>query len=345
MVDSRTRQAGGSHGLAGGFNAGPTGQVTLSDIPVHEEQHQDLVTQTLGGKIVPSTERDPIYMLGSFKNAQVHLTPVDAVVQMRPQLHHIDAEEEANQKKVSGATGGKSKPGVETAPTRLESKAIEIKMKDSTHEAKDRNLNSNAKLLRDIQMESWHNHDWVDQDEDSACTKFEQNMHLQYASGQNGKPDLSSIPRLKSSLNNGDWLDKMSAPREDGKKGLLSKLRGRERERARRKKAEEERRRAKIPGTAESKSGPFVDMSSDSDLSSLASSEDDEALADKVDNGTNQDVQMVDPADVEVKVKDEPGSLATAPLTVPAVPTSVTEPKRRGRPKKVQTQDSVTIDD
>lgn len=271
VSDSRTLHAGGAHGLAGGFTS--SAHSRLRDVPQHEDflaTPPILQTQSLGGKIVTPTARDPVYLLGCFWQNQIHLSQLDAVVQMRPQLHHIDALEE-HQKRAQSLTGpatAKQKAGTNGIPGKVESKAIEIKIKDTKDDPKDRSLNENARSLRDIQVEGWDEHEWIDEEDDDAKEAAESLLQLSFA----GTPPVS---KLKSRISNGDWLDKMSAPREDGKKGLLAKLRGRERERARRKKAEEEKRQRQreAAGAATSIHGLTMDMSSESDLSSQDASD------------------------------------------------------------------------
>lgn len=266
VSDSRTLHTGGAHGLAGGFTSGAHSR--FRDVPQHDDflaERPILQTQSLGGKIITPTARDPIYLLGCFRQNQIHLSHLDAVVQMRPQLHHIDAQEELNQKRAQSSTGpaaARQRPGANGVPGKVESKAIEIKIKDTKDDPKDRSLNENAKSLRDIQVEVWDEHEWIDEEDVVAREASDSMLHLPLV----GAPSAS---RLKSRITNGDWLDKMSAPREDGKKGLLAKLRGRERERARRKKAEEEKRQRQreAAGAAASVHGLTMDMSSDSDLS------------------------------------------------------------------------------
>ncbi|KPI38506.1 uncharacterized protein AB675_4193 [Cyphellophora attinorum] len=310
MTDSRTVSIGGSHGLVGGFNAGPTQVGSLHDVPAHQngEAPPPLATQTLGGKIAKPSEKDPIYFLAAVRDGEIHLSHLDALVQLRPQLHHIDAEEENNQRRLhlSGGSANAKKPGVEITP-KIESKAIEIKLKDSKEDPRDRSLNANTKLLRDIQTEPWQRHDWVDQDD--ALAKSQGDAFL----WRNGEVDAPAT--LKSALSNSDWLDRMSAPREDGKKGLLAKLRGRERERARRKKAEEEKKKlkesAQPPGPSK---GPLLEQSSDSELSSPDVSDLEQDADDQ-----GMDVQIN--ADALVEIKAEPEA-EPAPS------------RRRGRPRK-----------
>jgi hypothetical protein len=318
VAESRIARVGGTYGLSGGFNSGPTQPAALHDIPAHNGADRGatpLTAQTLGGKIAKPTEKDPLYFLGALRGGALHLSPLDAVVQLRPQLHHIDAEEELAQRRmqVNGPNTGKTKTGPDGAP-KIESKAIELKLKDNKEDPRDRSLNANTRLLRDIQIDPWQKHRWVEQSEEASHAAIEAEVY--------GNLDNTNTS-LKSTLTNGDWLDRMSAPREDGKKGLLAKLRGRERERARRKKAEEERKRhSKAAATSDATRGPLLEQSSDSELSSPEASD----LEDDVD----QDVTMQGTVDRAIEIKEEP-QIAD---TTSSVPTTAA-PKKRGRPKKV----------
>ncbi|RVX70673.1 hypothetical protein B0A52_05323 [Exophiala mesophila] len=269
IAENRTLHTGGTHGLAGGFSVNSLlrpGDTLAPDTP--DFVYPPLVTQTLGGKIVTPSPRDPIYLLGHFRNKQLHLSHLDSVVQMRPQLHHIDAEDENKRRLPSTANSapGRTKAASDGLANKVESKAIEIKLKDNKDDSKDRSLNDNAKMLRDIQTDEWQEFSWVDQDEEEARDVFESHLNL-------SPTKVAAAPRLKSGVSNGDWLDKMSAPREDGKKGLLAKLRGRERERARRKKAEEEKRQRQRANATGLQGGIGATLGADTD-SDLSSAED-----------------------------------------------------------------------
>ena len=337
LSESKILHGSSSHGLAGGFHAGSSQSASLQDVPAHDDLDASsftLKTQTLGGKITELDDREPVYFLGSLQDSTIHLSHLDGVVQMRPQLHHLDAEE-VNQKQfpVSGTGSAvKSKAGSEPGPSKLESRAIEIKLKDTKDDGRDRTLNENARLLRDVQIDSWRSHTWMDQDHALSHAVRDRLLADKSSDGS----DLHANHRqLRSSLSNGDWLDKMSAPREDGKKGLLAKLRGRERERARRKKAEEEKKqKSRATGTGPHPgTGPLMDQSSDSEASSGDATDVD--MDKQADNNTDShlDVHMEDVA----KIKDEPEPVDQ--------PSSSTPAKKRGRPKKVQQRVPIEVDD
>ncbi len=267
---SRIIEEGGTHGLSGGFNTGPVGRnireeedIDMKTIPVHSGLSEDstLNVQTIGGKIVKLSTGDPIYLLGSFKDNAMHLSRLDALVQVRPQLPHLDAADEVERNRgFSALTRAKGKDGaaivngdLSTAlpppvgpSTRPEGKAIDIKLKSSgpVSHSHDLSTNTNAKLLRAIQQEPWQTYDWIDEDEAESHDYAEQALHLSVSPGD----DITSkTPNLESAITNSEWLDLMSAPRIEhgrkaGDKGLMGKVRGREREKQRRKKNEAARR-------------------------------------------------------------------------------------------------------
>jgi RPC5 protein len=348
VSESRALHGNASHGLAGGFHTHSAQSTSLCDVPLYEDAETSthrLETQTLGGKITAPSERDPIYFLASLRKNALYLSHLDGVVQMRPELHHLDAEEEMNQKRfqvASTAAGAKLKAAPEPGLSKLESKAIEIKLKDSKDEARDRTLNENARLLRDIQIDTWRSHRWIDQDH--AASQAARDRFLANKAHDEVAQSDTQANQLRSALSNGDWLDKMSAPREDGKKGLLAKLRGRERERARRKKAEEEKRmKSKTAGTTSNQgTGPLMEQSSDSDLSSPDAT-DVELDKDVDDNrGDGLDVEMED----AIEIKKEASGQDIGTLKPQSAPSLSSKPvKRRGRPRKAQPADAVDVED
>ena len=388
-------EATSTFGLAAGFNTiqGGLGAGTLQDpvdlhaVPQHEDENR-LEVQTLGGKISSPTSRDPIYMVGMFHGNTLHLTHLDAIAQMRPQLHHLDAQDELTQRRTLAASQSAKRPakpptaenGLPAKTPKLESKAVDVKLRDSKIDDKDRSLNANGRLLRAIQNEPWQTYSWTDQDDLAARATLEEIIHAPVAA--------ETAPRLKSVLSNGEWLDKMSAPREagHGKKGLLAKLRGREREKARRKKNEEERRRLKeAQNVAAGEAGagaqatgstalprptslPFEQAESDSsELSSVLSSESEVDIGGEGGRGKGKEVEMINLVDSDkdddVEIKEEPPAVSAAapPAAVPSATESVdlttsSSPARtaptpktrgRGRPRKgrVQVDGAVGIED
>ncbi|KAI5288151.1 hypothetical protein KEM54_005431 [Ascosphaera aggregata] len=261
MRRSRIISEGGSLGMAGGFNTGvgAAGRgkgvgVGGGDIIMGEdegdgyESNDDrkagviMTTQTLGGRIVPPAEGDPVYMLGAFRESellpsslltastgqltcnsspdQLHLSPLAGIVQLRPQLHHLDALDEISLQKKAAS---KSK-GEDAEP---EARAIDMRVKSADKETGGQ---SNNELLKKIQEEKWERFNWIDenvwappfceteihchvstliylklQDEES-WDKYEEYMFNQ---------SLGLPVQLESRISPDDYMDAMSAPRID----------------------------------------------------------------------------------------------------------------------------------
>lgn len=361
---SRVGQQGGTHGLAGGFNTGVVGRrfqydgIHLRDIPIHSgsdsnvsSDHEDiLTTQTLGGKIVKPASGDPIYMLGSFRGSELHLSHLDALVQVRPQLHHLDAADELERSRVvANAANARKVNSLDTeplgrmngedaamqhpvTPTIMESKAVEIKFK-GPDDGNDTSLKDNAKALREIQAEPWQNYNWIDQSDHRSLERFSSQMHLQTSTRADHHGEPAPVAKLESVITNQDWLDRMSAPRQvgQGKKSLMAKVKGREREKARRRKNDEAKRQKEIV----ERGGLVAEVDAEADKTAGETgpdSTDESELSDVEPEPTSppKDIEMVD---VE-EVKEQ--------LPVGKRPTAK-NPK--GRPRKSQPTETINIDD
>lgn len=320
MHESKLAHPTTGHGLSGGFaqHASTSAPApTIHDVPEHGLSDTALRIQTLGGKLAVPTDRDPVYMLATLNpgSKQIHLRHLDAVIQMRPQLHHIDASDEAKKR---SELASKPKPAPETTadgPVKLETRAIEMKLKDSTKEdPKDRNLNANAKLLREIQNDPWQRYTWIEK----GGVEFE-------SAGISTSGDASDV-KLATALDNDEWLNRMSSPGIE----LRTRLKGRDRERARRKRQERLRnaRATERSGAAEE----------DEDVSGTASSDSDEVDEDNNEadigpvnvSASGQPPVQIRPESPEVQIKQEgPGG-----GNVSAAAALTTAPRRRGRPPK-----------
>jgi RPC5 protein len=361
---SRVGQQGGTHGLAGGFNTGVVGRrfqydgVHLRDIPTHpgsdsniSSDPEDIITtQTLGGKIVKATSGDPIYMLGSFSGSELHLSHLDALVQIRPQLHHLDAADELERSRaVANAVNAKkvnisdAEPlgrmnGADTAiqrpitPTVIESKAVDIKFK-GPDDSNDASLKDNAKALREIQTEPWQRYSWIDQNDQRSSEIFSSQLRLQIPTDAEYPSDAEPVARLESVINNQDWLDRMSAPRQvgQGKKSLMAKVKGREREKARRRKNDEAKRQKEIVErgglVAE------VDVEADRTAGETGLDSTDESELSDIDPEPTpppEDFVMVDVEEVKEQLP-----VAEQPVAK----------KPKGRPRKSQPAETINIDD
>lgn len=295
------------HGLSGGFAQNSTAPII--NLENGDRDHDfALRTQTLGGKLATQTERDPVYMLATLNrdSKAIHLRHVDAVVQLRPQLHHIDAADEARRRAEVAVKVKPEQPTVD-GKAKLETKAIDMKMKDATKDdPKERNLNLNARLLREIQNEKWTKYAWIEEGQDA----YKQSLASQVT-------DEALQTKLKSAMDNDEWLNRMSSPGIE----LRTRLKGRDRERARRKR-QERQRAAKAAGDAANKE--------DVDISDIESSEEEEPAQ--------------RPTSPEVRIKQEAGGAAASSATPTASGSSASGPKRRGRPPKNKQMEAASLD-
>lgn len=86
------------------------------------------------------------------------LSPVTSVVQLRPQLHHLDALDDAPR-----ARGGRKKDEGEDKPAESEARAVDVKIKAAASEDSEAALLAgNLELLKKMQEEKWASFDWVD---------------------------------------------------------------------------------------------------------------------------------------------------------------------------------------
>ncbi|KAF7162694.1 hypothetical protein CNMCM6106_009515 [Aspergillus hiratsukae] len=154
--------------------------------------------QTLGGRIKGPEDGDPVYMLAAFRGQNLHLSPVSAVVQLHPQLHHIDALDEIPAK-------GRGKARKEGEEGEAEARAIDVKIKGA-EDAEQAMVAGNLKLLQKMHDEKWTTYEWVDAETEEAWQTYESYMIQQ---------DLEDVPQLEAAIDSEDYLDRMSAPRID----------------------------------------------------------------------------------------------------------------------------------
>ena len=127
-----------------------------------------LATQTLGGKIQADNTR---YMIGVFRNNQLHLTPLKATVQLRPQFHHIDTATELERVMnrslridPNNPTGNPNTPAA--------ARALQATVK-TTDDGGGGGMGDVLKVLRKEEGEGWKTMSWVDQDEGEAWEIFD----------------------------------------------------------------------------------------------------------------------------------------------------------------------------
>ncbi|EGC47636.1 conserved hypothetical protein [Histoplasma capsulatum var. duboisii H88] len=238
---SRVIAEGGTMGMAGGFNPGARakglavgagagagvvgvedGEVEITtgrrrrqqifagdeeDMLDYEDEKAGVImtTQTLGGRIKEPVDGDPVYMLGAFRENELHLAPLSAVVQLRSQLHHLDAFDEVSARNKTIAKG-KRDADEEGGSRAVQTEARAIDMKVKSAEAETGNIASNNGLLRRMHEEKWEKYTWIDENDQDSWDKYEEYMFNQ---------SLDEPPLLQSAITPEDYIDGMSAPRID----------------------------------------------------------------------------------------------------------------------------------
>ncbi|KAI9736437.1 MAG: hypothetical protein M1818_006171 [Claussenomyces sp. TS43310] len=239
----------GSHGLPGGFGIGgaqparsrgnrgdeddemSAQEQIMRDFAAAVTQQRVLTRQTLGGQGVPKENTSPQYMIGAFRKNQLHLTPVDEIVQMRPQFHHIDAAAELERL---------GRPREPAAPRTNEPRAIHMTVKAAGDE--EETTDTMAERIRSAQEEPWRKHAYVDEDSTEAWEAFNEHLFLD---------ETVQAPRLVSTLGNAEYLDAISAPRDAARLSRSKDVR-------------RDRRRGKRKGHAKAKTKEGQDAEGDS---------------------------------------------------------------------------------
>ncbi|KFX97156.1 hypothetical protein V495_05552 [Pseudogymnoascus sp. VKM F-4514 (FW-929)] len=205
---------GGSHGLAGGFGIGGVApgpgrgrQVQEDTLAIQQEILDDfaagitrqrvLTKQTLGGQVVPKESASPNYFIGAFRKGQLHLSPVNEIVQMRPQFHHIDATAELERL---------ARPRAEAGPAGAGARAIHMTVK-TTGEGEEDGQDSMAERIKNAQEEKWQKMRYIDDNSDAAWETFEE-LFAQ---------DTENLPKLESGIDDATYLDTISAPRDEAR--------------------------------------------------------------------------------------------------------------------------------
>ncbi|KAI1143206.1 hypothetical protein F5Y05DRAFT_146525 [Hypoxylon sp. FL0543] len=205
LARSMGAKSGGTHGLAGGFgvgvpNRGAAGgagrgggnrqndlEREISMLDWNEAVRQDKVlrTQTLGGQVAVEKDTNCRWMIGVFKGDQLHLTPATSLVNLRPQLHHLDAY--AEQERLSrpregpavGPASGAGAAGKEGAPAGNgpqagtgAAKAIHMSIKSAGSGDAEVTVDTMERRLRNVQTEQWIKLKYEDEYSDRTWSMF-----------------------------------------------------------------------------------------------------------------------------------------------------------------------------
>ena len=176
-------------------------------------------TQTLGGQIAKndswSEAGKPLYFVGAFRGAELHLSRVAGTVQMRPQFHHLDAEDHRNRLASSRDHGGNAADAMDglepsassSRPKKEEPQAQALLTSYRPQSDLAARESQMRKTLREATEEQWVSLDFVDEEEEEAFKVWEERMFVNDTAE-------AKCPRLKSAMDNEEFLEAISAPRK-----------------------------------------------------------------------------------------------------------------------------------
>ncbi|KAI0974617.1 Sin-like protein conserved region-domain-containing protein [Xylaria arbuscula] len=189
LAKSLAAKNGGTHGLAGGFGVGVSAirpskrrdeferDIDMMDWGEAVRQDRVLRTKTLGGQLPAESETECQWMVGVFKGDHLHLTPASALIQLRPQLHHIDAmseQERASRREGAGAVTGKD--AVPASASSAGARAIHMSIKSADSGGGELTTETMADRLRTVQTEAWGRLQYEDDESAKSWSVFNNNL-------------------------------------------------------------------------------------------------------------------------------------------------------------------------
>ncbi|KAI9686280.1 MAG: hypothetical protein M1822_003936 [Bathelium mastoideum] len=176
----------------------PTLEDLMDDFEGAESRGQVLNKMTIGGQIARKTSGKPIYMLGSFRGNELHLSPLDGVAQMRPQFHHVDAQWQLDR------NAARREREAADPPRQTEPRAVQMSFKPTGDDAQ--HVGTTDALLKAAQEETWTRLKHHDESAPESWNFYEKGLHVE---------DIENAPELISSMKNEQYLDAISAPRPE----------------------------------------------------------------------------------------------------------------------------------
>lgn len=204
---------------------------------VEQVREKTMHTQTLGGQIIRhdsvSEEGKPIYFIGAFRGEELHLSRLDSTVQMRPQFHHLDAEDQrtrlansrqpqASHETTNGTTGaGAASSSTAEAPAQprvvTQSYITTTSNPRGDLEQREHELKNNLQAAHE---EPWVPLEFVDEDDEDAYAVWAERMFV---------GDVAAAGVLRSGMGDEEYLDAVSAPGREGLGRRRRKGKGRKR--------------------------------------------------------------------------------------------------------------------
>lgn len=164
------------------------------------EKGHVLNTQTFGGQILHEDGKGPSYMLGTFRDNELHLTRIDGLVQLRTQFHHIDAS--AQLEAIQRRREKESQEGAKLA----EPKAFLAQVKKT---GGDTAAELTQAFMKATNQEQWQRLNYFDENDERAFESYHERLFIQ---------DVASAPKLQAKIDNSGFLDTISTSGKGGKK-------------------------------------------------------------------------------------------------------------------------------
>ncbi|KAF2708766.1 hypothetical protein K504DRAFT_482274 [Pleomassaria siparia CBS 279.74] len=192
-MSTRPGAAGGEAPAAAAIDDDNIDEYITNFEDANEKGHV-LNTQTFGGQIMGDEGSAPSYMVGTFKDDQLHLTKLNGLVQMRTEFHYLDATAQLDA--VNRRREKESQEGAK--PT--EPKAFLPTVKKS---GGDTAAELTQSFFKSANQEKWAKLQYSDEDSQLAYDAYSEHLFL---------ADPSAAPKLHSTMNNSQYLDNISAP-------------------------------------------------------------------------------------------------------------------------------------
>ncbi|KAI4623729.1 hypothetical protein J4E80_003541 [Alternaria sp. BMP 0032] len=164
------------------------------------EKGHVLNTQTFGGQIMHDDGKGTSYMLGTFRDNELHLTRCNGLVQLRTQFHQIDAS--AQLEAVQRRREKESQEGAKVA----EPKAFLAQVKKT---GGDTAAELTQAFMKSTNQEQWLRLDYYDENDERAFDAYNDRLFL---------ADVASAPKLQSKIDNNEFLDAVGSGGKASKK-------------------------------------------------------------------------------------------------------------------------------
>ncbi|GAB7362695.1 hypothetical protein MBLNU230_g3003t1 [Neophaeotheca triangularis] len=178
----------------------------ISNQPRSSYEDQLMRKQVLGGHVHKHANQtnEPNYFLGAFRGNELHLTSVTGTAQMRPQHHHLDAEDLRKKAAARQAAADPDAAPVERSilPSfKTEGEASSTLNKGGALKP-DEELRAGLKAAEE---EAWVPVEYIDEAQEEAFEAFYDKMFVK---------DVAGATEWKSSMDAWDYLDGISKPRK-----------------------------------------------------------------------------------------------------------------------------------